>query len=110
MRSPMLARSRGVVQTTASSGALSPASSMTSMLRGGCGFGLRVRRDLGRVRDLPHDLDDVPLPAEGGVFRPRAGGFAAGACSLEGVEDVQLPVGSVAAAQDLVDALQLFLR
>src|SRR5436309_3267708 len=88
MRSPMLARSRGVVQTTASSGALSPASSMTSMLRGGCGLGLRVRRDLGRFRDLPHDLDDVPVR----------------------VEDVQLSVGAVSAAQDLLHALPLFLR
>src|ERR1043166_8017114 len=88
MRSPMLARSRGVVQTTASSGAFSPASSMTPMLRGGCGLRLRLGCDFGCVRDLAHHFHDVPVR----------------------VEDVQLSIGSVPAAQDLLYALQLVLR
>src|SRR3954453_22541189 len=82
----MLARSRGVVQTTASSGALSPTSSMASMLRGG--GRLRFRSHLGGFRDLPCDLHDV----------------------LVRVETVELPVGAVAAAEDLLDARQLLLR
>src|SRR4249920_763018 len=86
MRLPMLARSRGVVQTTASSGAFSPTSSMPSILRGG--RRLRLRRALRRLRDLAHDLDDVAV----------------------GVEDVELPVGAVAPAQDLIDAGELLLR
>src|SRR5439155_22091557 len=84
-RSPTLARSRGVVQTTASSGAFSPTSSMRSILRGD--RRLRLRRDLGGVRDLPRDLDDVAVA----------------------VEDVELAVGAVAAAQDLLDAGELLL-
>src|SRR5215472_8927477 len=81
----MLARSRGVVQTTASSGALSPISSTARIL---CSGRLGLRRDLGRLRDLPHHLDDVTVR----------------------VEDVQLPVGAVAPPEDLVDAGQLLLR
>src|SRR5437899_13010522 len=83
----MLARSRGVVQTTASSGAFSPTSSTRSILRGGRRLRLGLRRDLGGVRDLPRDLDDVPVR----------------------VEDVELAVGAVAAAQDLLDAGELLL-
>src|ERR1700751_5376872 len=49
---------------------------------------LRHCGDLGRLRDLPDNLDDVPV------------------C----VEDVELPVGAVATPQDLVDAFQLLLR
>src|SRR5438876_8296166 len=84
----MLARSRGVVHTTASSGALSPASNMSSMLCGSGGLRLRFLRHLGRVRDLPDNLDDVPVR----------------------IEDVQLPVGTVATPEDLVDAGELLLR
>src|SRR3954449_11700487 len=80
----MLARSRGVVQTTASSGAFSPTSSMSPSLRSS---GLRLRRDLCRLGDLARDLDDV----------------------LVRVEDVELAVGAVAAAQDLLDAGELLL-
>src|SRR3954471_11864769 len=81
----MLARSRGVVQTTASSGAFSPTPSTRSILRGG--RRLRLRRDLRRLGDLPRHLDDV----------------------LVRVEDVELAVGAVAAAQDLLDAGELLL-
>src|SRR5437879_12039285 len=56
---------------------------MRSILRGG----RRLRRYLGGVRDLPRDLDDVPVR----------------------VEDVELAVGAVAAAQDLLDAGELLL-
>jgi hypothetical protein len=44
-------------------------------------LGLRFLGHLGRVRDLPHDLDDVPVR----------------------VEDVELSVGAVATAEDLLD-------
>src|SRR5205807_8418942 len=57
-----------------------------SILRGGRRFGLR--RDLGGFGDLPHHLDDVTVS----------------------VEDVQLPIRPVAAAEDLVDARELLLR
>ena len=48
----MLARSRGVVQTTASSGAFSPTSSTRSILRGGRRLRLGLRRDLGSEEEL----------------------------------------------------------
>src|SRR5579863_9839600 len=84
-RSPIVARSRGVVHTPASSGALSPISSMAPSLRGGR---FRLGSHFGGLRDLPHDFHDV----------------------LVGVEDVELPIGAVAAAEDLVDACELLLR
>ena len=80
----MVARSRGVVHTPASSGAMSPTSSTSSSL---CGSWLGLAGDFRRLRDLARDLDDVPVR----------------------VEDVELPVGAVAAAQDLVDAGELLL-
>ena len=84
----MLARSRGVVQTTASSGALSPTSSMGSILRGGRGLRLRLGCALRRIRDLPHHVAEVTAR----------------------VEDVELTVRTVAATQDLVDAREFLLR
>src|SRR5262245_63598813 len=81
----MLARSLCVVHTTSSSGALSPISSTARILCSGR-FGLRC--DFRCLCDLPRHLDDVAVR----------------------VEDMQLPVGAVAAAEDLVDAGQLVLR
>src|SRR5947209_5055799 len=61
---------------------------MTPILRGGgLRRRLRLARDLGLLGDLARDLDDVPVRAV----------------------DVELPVGAVAAAQDLLDSRELLL-
>ena len=49
---------------------------------------MRLGADLGELGDLPDDLDDVPVR----------------------IEDAQLAVGAVAAAEDVLDACELALR